>query len=876
MKRFAAAVVVIAGLLQQLRGQEFRTRATVTGQSVPVSLDLSRIASLRGATLTLHNSSKSTVLLPQLSNKGAPWPYNLVAIKQSLPPVASDQDFAIATWRFAVAHNFHTCSAGTETDAGMIYGSDPILELNGFGFGCCDQVASELAWIWQQSGYQSRIAIMPFHTVAEIFYADAWHMFDADHEVYYLQNDGQTVASVADILADTSLVLRAADANGNDPVGYSAALLAEQYGENASHLVYKSAGFYTNSRLSLSLRPHEQLTLQFGNLAGTAQLYDYGSPFTFKSVASAEFRWDLSYANPDWASQLYSSSEVTVKTTTSNGLMVSSLVNTSQDPGYVVYRESSVLPVLALTVLAQVGNGNGSLLAYLSPDGNTWSAPVPFRSTFTDSGYQWTADLTPPAVGRYAYFVKIELHNGVQVRRLRLQPVVQTAKWIFPRLTPGSVNRIVYSDSSPVTQGRNLQVVAAAPLGSPQIHGLQAEAVVGAVSTPAPLRDCGPANLVDGDPDSQACPGGRHMDYVIHLGGLYTVTGVSLDWNQYGTQRQYVAAWKLYARVGGQSWQLLASRGFPGAPTTDVAVNTTATDLRLVADSTYWLGIYDVRVFGNAMPSLPASDLMTFSNVTEDPTYSLGAGYQASNLTDGDLDTLAYPASIHIDYQIGMTAPVFLPAALITWRQFGTNPTYVQHWQLLGRSSSVQPWTLLASGGFPNSPSTAAAVSTVVTDLRLVADSHNWIGAYEAQLYGTPPEGIPALAGITATDNVIELTSIPDFRPPANIVDDDDTTLAYPGSRSLDFTLDLGRDSYVDSVNAVWGGFGTDPIYIDAWRLYGLRQGATTWELVAQGPFPNSSQTTIPVHNRYCKLRLAADSAADAIGMYEVRVFGLP
>ena len=904
MKRSAVLAVLLACLCQELLGQEFRTRATVTGQTAVIGLDLSRVSSLRGGTLTLHNSSKATVLLPQLADKGAPWPYSLDAIKQNLPRVASDQDFAIATWRFVVEHNFHTCSAGTKTDSGMIYITDPILDLNGFGFGCCDQVARELAWIWQQSGYPSRLAIMPFHTLAEIFYAGAWHMFDADHRVYYLLSDGHTVASVADILADPSLILQSADANGNDPVGYSAALLAEQYAENGPDLQYMSSGFYTNSRLSLSLRPHEQLTLDFGNFAGKAQLYDYGNAFTFKNVASAEFSWDLSYANLDWASQVASSSGVTVKTITSNGLLVNSLVNTDPDPGYVVYRESSVFPALALTVLAQTGNTNGYLLAYLSTAANTWSAPVPSRRTITASGFQWTADLTSQAEGQYTYFVKIELHDAAQVRRLRLQPVVQTAKWIFPQLTPGSVNHLTYSDSSlqPVirpaqgifsrltagslnrilssdsasgTQGRNLQVVLAAPLGSPQIRGLQAESLQGATAILAPLRDCGPANLVDGDPDSQACPGGRHMDYVIHLGGLYTVTGISLDWNQYGTQRQYVAAWKLYARVGSQSWQPLVGGGFPGAPTTDVAVNSVATDLRLVADSTYWLGIYDMRVFGNAMPSLPASDLMTFSNVTEDPTYSIGAGYQASNLTDGDLDTLAYPASTHIDYQIGLPGPVFLPVALITWGQFGTNPAYVEHWQLLGRSSAVASWTVLDSGRFPNSASTAAAVGSLVTDLRLVADSHNWIGAYEVQLYGTPPEGFPGLTGIAVTDNVIESPSAPSYRPPANIVDGDDSTLAYPGSRTLDFTLDLGRDTYVDSVSAVWGGFGTDPIYIDAWRLYGLRQDATTWELVAQGPFPNSSETTIPVHNRYRKLRLAADSAVNPIGMYEARVFGL-
>ena len=49
---------------------------------------------------------------------------------------------------------------------------------------------------------------MTFHTVPEIYYNNGWHLYDADHKVYYLAEDNKTVAILAEIIADPSLVAR--------------------------------------------------------------------------------------------------------------------------------------------------------------------------------------------------------------------------------------------------------------------------------------------------------------------------------------------------------------------------------------------------------------------------------------------------------------------------------------------------------------------------------------------------------------------------------------------------------------------------------------------------------------------------------------------
>lgn len=881
-KRVFATLVVVGSCLLAL-GQDFRTTTIVNSNSAAVPVDLTTLPSSSGGVFILRNSSASPILLPQIGNIGTSWPYDFAHIQQQLPHSVSDQDLAIAAWQYVVNHNFHLCSAGTGTANGKLYLYDPVLELSGFGFGCCDQVARELAWIWSQLGYPARIAVFNFHTDAELYYGNAWHLFDPDHEVYYLEPDGQTIASVADVLANPDLVLLAADANGNDPVDFPASLMATLYAQNASSLVYNDSGYYANSGLSVTLRPQEQMAVSDENLVGLDQEFDYGNPYSFKEVGTAQFRWDLTFADNGWVSNAYDTAGVSVIPDQSGTRY---LVNSSSSPGYVVYQESSLFPVLTLNVSAQVGPGGGNLYVYFSTDGSNWSEPVQLQTSLAFSAYQLTADLTSQASGQYTYYVKFELHGAEQVHRLRIQPVVQMAKWMSPSLQAGAVNSIVYSDSSPAAQSRKIELTTQIPQGSPRIRGVAAESLIKEDPIYSLAADYGAANLVDDNPDTLAYPGSRHIDYAIHLHGLYNVTAMSIDWMLFGSDSRYVQSWTIYGRIGSdEAWQPLASGGPPGQNTTDLPLSALATDLRIVAESSNWIGIYDVRIFGNEQPSLPASMLTVTANVQEDPAYSSSPSFQRSNLVDRDISTLAYPGTSVADYSISVGGTASLNAVVINWGTFGTNPIYISSWSLLGRNGAQDSWHLLDSGAFPNGEWTTVGVNTTVTDVRLIADSsQNWIGVYDVRIYGTPQPAVradstistfPEITGLSAVSNVIEWPTESGFAPASNVVDGNDNSLAYPVSSTFDYTIDLGGDIYVDSVLAVWGYFGSNPIYYSHWQLYGLRKGVPTWEVINSGTFPEAPETRIAVQNHYTKLRIAADSAVNWIGMYEIHVFGL-
>ena len=469
--------------------------------------------------------------------------------------------------------------------------------LNGFGFGCCDQSALTLAWIWQQFGYRARVAVFDFHTVPELFFNNAWHMLDPDHEAYYFLNDGVTIASVAEILADPGMIIRQA-VNGLDPSGYPAAQMAQLYVQNAPTLRYPT-GYLTNQQLSLYLRPHEELVLQSQNLAVDSLKYDYGTPFLFDSVNTGLLNWDVSFGKSYWRTWAWSINSVDAIADTSG---MSYLQNLTTSAGNVVYKESTLFPVLALSIAAQVAPGGGSLNAYVSADGVHWSNPVSFQQVANISSYQLSADLSNQARGQYTYYIKVELVGAVRLHKIRISPVIQAAKWIFPQLGASAVNQLVYNDASPANRVRAMSITTVVPTGSPQIRGLQAESLVPEHPVYSLARDYGAANLVDGDIDSLAYSSGRHIDYAIHLGGLHVITNIAIDFGYFGSDPRYLTNWTLLASNAGQDWQVVASGGFPGTETVEVPVNAVATDLRLVADGLNSIGAYEVRVFGTVVP----------------------------------------------------------------------------------------------------------------------------------------------------------------------------------------------------------------------------------------------------------------------------------
>jgi hypothetical protein len=861
-KKMCLALIPLAlALSGTLVSQEFRNDVVLNSKSGSFQLDLTQVSSTEHASITLRNSSWVAVSQPQLSIPGKYWAYSAADVLREIPKTGSDEEIAIRAWQYLIDRTVYYCSAGTKNPS-VGYITDPIRLLNGHGFGCCEQKAATLGWIWRMLGYQSRLAVFPFHTIPEIFYGGAWHMLDPTHHVFYRNSDG-TIASTEDLLADLGMITDQADSHGNDPLGWPAVEMERLYQENASALQYHGANYSDGFLIRMTLRPHEQFTLHSENRTDQLQVTpDQFIPLDV--VNSGQFDWDLSFSDSRWNTLPYAVSNVgVVKDSTG----VSYLQNTTQDNGSLTYLESTMFPTLGLGIAANVGPGAGTMQAYVSLDGIAWSDPIPFSAANNISSYQLYADLSSVASGFYKYFVKIELSGAIQLHKLRISPVVQVSKFLFPSLVAGSINDLNYLDASAAAQGRTMEITTEIPAGNPQIRGLQATSLVRENATYSIARDYGAANLVDGDPESFAYPASTHFDYQISLNGLHHVTGISIDWGKFGTNPAYINSFSVLARNGAQQpWQTLVKGGYPGQPTSAPAIDCTATDLRIVGDSSNWIGVYEIRVFGTTISPNPIVPVSIVSNVPENPTYSLAQDEGAARLIDGGASTFAYPAALNIDYQMGFASPSNIGWMRVTWGDFGARLGYIDQWSILGRNGTDQPWMTIAQGGFPAASATFIPLNTTVTEIRLLASSQtNWIGVAEVEFGGA------AELPITASSHVPEMEN----QNAINLTDGNILTVAYPGNSILDYTLDPGSDNYIDSAEITWGFWGTNPAFITSWQLLGLPSDSNVWEAISQGGFPNAVSTLVPVQNRYQKIRVQVNSSVGSwIGLADVDLFG--
>jgi hypothetical protein len=404
----------------------------------------------------MSNQGTTPVLLPAVFLAGASSENRssaLYSIKSGGP--LTDEEFALAVWQFVMNNAGHYCVAGSPGDPNM-EALEPLRILGGYGFACCDQSSRVMDWLWQGGGYPSRLVLMSFHTVPEIYYAGAWHMYDADHQVYYLAEDNVTVASVAQLIADPSLVARVQDANGNDPAGFSAQGMANLYA-SASPEYYT---FDYSTAATYSLQPAESFTLWSRNLGDT--LFDGSTqdpgvgPWT---VRTGQFEWDIDFSRSDWGSLTTSQTGVA---TLNNGDQVA-LTNSASTAGNVVYHLSSPFPAFDLQVSGMVYLADSSAVAnvYLSADGKNWSSASPLAAPI-GAATQTIADLTAAASGQYDYYIKLEVAGNAaqaaQVANVQLISQVQASSHMFPSLVGGEVNHLTYQDWNSATDQHNVQV----------------------------------------------------------------------------------------------------------------------------------------------------------------------------------------------------------------------------------------------------------------------------------------------------------------------------------------------------------------------------------------------------------------------------------
>lgn len=127
-------------------------------------------------------------------------------VKQILKPDMTDEQKAVACWRFMLDHFYHWYPPYEDTSPEPV--RDFAKAMNSYGFGPCFANAPVLTDLWEAAGLRTRSWTITGHSIPEVFYGGAWHMLDADARAWHRKANEQ-IASVEELAGDMNLFTNA-------------------------------------------------------------------------------------------------------------------------------------------------------------------------------------------------------------------------------------------------------------------------------------------------------------------------------------------------------------------------------------------------------------------------------------------------------------------------------------------------------------------------------------------------------------------------------------------------------------------------------------------------------------------------------------------
>lgn len=159
--------------------------------------------------IILSNTGTQTVEFQlKINNKIFYSESDLVNYIQNFDPVNHKKPLYWKAWDFVVKNTYHHIPVSEDR-----WYHSPLLFINSFGFGLCDDMNVFLANLWRMCGYQSRVLHLCDHIVPELLTDSEWKMLDGDFGTYYLMPD-KRIASIDDIQKNASSISLQVNENG--------------------------------------------------------------------------------------------------------------------------------------------------------------------------------------------------------------------------------------------------------------------------------------------------------------------------------------------------------------------------------------------------------------------------------------------------------------------------------------------------------------------------------------------------------------------------------------------------------------------------------------------------------------------------------------
>ncbi len=152
--------------------------------------------------ITIENLGDAPVVNPRLTVNGH---YDWFDVKSIVAEATNgyrtDEEKALALWWWILYKRFQR----SPHDESALH---PVRGLNGYGYGICGHTAAWMKCLWTTAGLKARVQELWGHTVSEAFYKGAWHLLDGNVKVFYLDHDNHTIAGLATVEHDKSLIER--------------------------------------------------------------------------------------------------------------------------------------------------------------------------------------------------------------------------------------------------------------------------------------------------------------------------------------------------------------------------------------------------------------------------------------------------------------------------------------------------------------------------------------------------------------------------------------------------------------------------------------------------------------------------------------------
>jgi hypothetical protein len=347
-------------------------------------------------------------------------------LKSALRNCTTAREKCIALWRFVSDWSYHSKPSSSADP--YIHG--PELFFNGFESGYCDDRNTVLANLAAAAGIKARVCNLPGHVVAELYYNNEWHLFDADKNIYYTKPDGE-VADMAYLRAHPETITEAGKTLKTAIAKWRNRQTRKAIEANTEAIVEVRSDIQNNYSSALTLKPGDRITFtvsRAGFLAKTieATLLEKGGPLYQREGKL------ISAVNFDAYTEAGNKKEI-------------------------IFEQRMPYPVSRVSVRANsAAMKNKTLKIFYSVDGRAWY----YQGTLSNnSAIAFTPCNEYGAAFTFSYFVKAIAMEGEDIARGRL--VIENNFSFSDKIlfnNPGHGFRIVPLNEAAKKQAVNLSV----------------------------------------------------------------------------------------------------------------------------------------------------------------------------------------------------------------------------------------------------------------------------------------------------------------------------------------------------------------------------------------------------------------------------------